>query len=207
VLVAAPEPAAVSPSAQASDTNASSREASEPSFRDASDTRPSNPSNAFGNNQGASFDSETVLALADNAADKAELAVSAYQALARTADLQAQHVRRSARFAWSAVAVMTVGVVGAVGWTSHRLTRAELQAENLERVVQSAVSTATSVSAERDTLRAEVASAREQTARAEGRLAALSDVQAKLEAQARAQAQRPTTRPTLADRLTWIFQD
>src|SRR5437870_3303940 len=44
--------------------------------------------------QSPAFDPNTVLALADNAAEKAELAISAYQALARSTDMQFQHVRR-----------------------------------------------------------------------------------------------------------------
>ena len=97
---------------------------------------------------GVSVDPETVLALADNAAEKAEMAVAAYQALARVADQQATQVRRNARLAWAAVAVLAVGVTGAVGYTSHkwtrmtdeadtRLTRATADLENLKGQVDS----------------------------------------------------------------------
>jgi excisionase family DNA binding protein len=69
------------------------------------------------------IDCETVLALADNAADKAELAVSAYQTLARSADERIHSTRRMSYAAWSIVAVMTVCTIVCVGWASHKMTR------------------------------------------------------------------------------------
>jgi outer membrane murein-binding lipoprotein Lpp len=128
------------------------------------------------------IDTETVLALADNANEKAELAVAAYQALARATDVQFQHVRRSARFAWSAVAAMAVGVSAAVGGTTYYLTKSHVQTQYLKEQVQARTSAADTLSAERDTLRAELSAAREQAAQADGKASALTDVQAKMEA-------------------------
>jgi outer membrane murein-binding lipoprotein Lpp len=128
------------------------------------------------------IDTETVLALADNANEKAELAVAAYQALARATDVQFQHVRRSARFAWSAVAVMAVGVSAAVGGTTYYLTKSHVKTQYLQEQVQAKAATADTLSAERETLRAELSAAKEQAARADGRASALTDVQTKLEA-------------------------
>lgn len=128
---------------------------------------------------------ETVLALADNAAEKAELAISAYQQLARATDVQFQHVRRSARLAWTSVAIMAAGVSVAVGWTAHHLTKAQVESQVLVRQVQQTSAATDKTSAERDSLRAELSAAREQAARAEGKISALSDTQARLEAQAR----------------------
>ena len=130
---------------------------------------------------GSHLSAETVLALADNAAEKAEMAVAAYQALARSTDAQFQHVRRSARFAWAAVAVMAAGVSVAVGWTAHHLTKTQVQAQYLRQQAESKMATADTLSAERETLRAELSVAKEQAARAEGKASALSDVQTKLE--------------------------
>jgi hypothetical protein len=128
------------------------------------------------------IDANTVLALADNANEKAELAVTAYQALARATDVQFQHVRRSARFAWAAVALMAVGVSVAVGWTTHHLTRAHVQTQFLQQQVQSKTGVADTLSAEQETLRAELSAAKEQAARAEGKASTLTDVQTRLEA-------------------------
>jgi excisionase family DNA binding protein len=127
------------------------------------------------------IDPETVLALADNANEKAELAVAAYQALARATDVQFQHVRRSARLAWGSVAVMAAAVAVAVGWTTHQLTKTQVQTEFLREQVQTKSATADTLSAEREGLRAELSAAKEQAARAEGKASALTDVQTKLE--------------------------
>ena len=167
--------------------------------------------------QGPGIDANTVLALADNANEKAELAVAAYQALARATDVQFQHVRRSARLAWSSVAVMAACVSVAVGWTTHQLTRTQAQTEFLRQQVQSKSATTDTLSAERDGLRADLSAAKEQAARADGRASALTDIQARLEAevkeaqaraadakvreaQARAERQTPTdvARPAAA---------
>ena len=132
--------------------------------------------------QPAGIDAETVLALADNANEKAELAVSAYQALARATDVQFQHVRRSARLAWGSVAVMAAAVSVAVGWTTHHLTKTKVQNEFLQNQVLTRSAAAETLSAEREELRAELSAAREQAARADGKATALTDVQTKLEA-------------------------
>jgi len=165
--------------------------------------------------QGAGIDANTVLALADNANEKAELAVAAYQALARATDVQFQHVRRSARLAWSSVAVMAACVSVAVGWTTHPLTKTQAESEFLQQQVLTKSATTDTLSAERDGLRADLSAAKEQAARAEGRASALTDIRTKLEtevkeaqsraadakvreAQAQAKAERPT--PTDAAR-------
>ena len=113
-----------------------------------------------------SVDPETVLALADNAAQKAEMAVTAYQTLARVADTQVRQVRRQARAAWAAVAVMAVGVTGAVGWTTHRLTRATGEVEHLQQEVFAQKETTRALSDKQDKLLADRAAA-EQALRAE----------------------------------------
>ena len=111
-------------------------------------------------------DPETVLALADNAAQKAEMAVTAYQTLARVADTQVRQVRRQARAAWAAVAAMAVGVTGAVGWTTHRLTRATGEVEHLQQEVFAQRETTRALSDKQDKLLADRAAA-EQALRAE----------------------------------------
>jgi hypothetical protein len=166
--------------------------------------------------QPPAFDSGTVLALADNAAEKAELAISAYQALARSTDAQFRHVRRSARLAWSSVAVMAAAVAVAVGWTTHYLTKAQVEGTHLqERVRQTSVET-DRVSAERDGLRSQLAAAREQAARAEGQVTAMADARVPegvvregvSDEQSDAAATQPTTRPTsLMERLTSLFNE
>ena len=94
------------------------------------------------------------------------MAVTAYQALARVADTQVRQVRRNARMAWTAVAVMTVGVIVAVGWTTHRLTRASTEIGELKDRVTRETQTAEALAARQDSLRIEHSRA-EQTLRAE----------------------------------------
>ena len=142
------------------------------------------------------IDTETVLALADNANEKAELAVSAYQALARATDVQFQHVRRSARFAWSAVAVMALGVSAAVGGTTYYLTKSHVQTQYLQEQVQAKTGVADTLSAERETLRAELSAAKEQAAHSDGKASALTDVQSRLETNAKEAQARATDAQT-----------
>lgn len=179
--------------------------ASRTPFRDTSGNgaRSSAPSatNSAHPSPAPAYDSETVLALADSAAEKAELAVNAYQALARTAVTQYEATRRGARVAWTLVGIMAVGVVVAVGWTANRLTRVEIESQQMQHKVSEATTLADSASAERDALRERLAEAREQAARAEGQLTALTDAQrAQLAAQQardrQQKSQQPATRPT-----------
>jgi hypothetical protein len=166
------------------------------------------------------LDPETVLALADNATQKAEMAVTAYQTLARVAETQVRQSRRQARFAWAAVAVMAAGVTVAVGWTTHRLTRATADAghmsdeiRQLQQQLSDGAETVRQQSADFETVRAalesseqalrtELAEAREQAARSDGALAAYKDQRL-----ARQTANEPATRPaspTVAEILAKI---
>ena len=140
-------------------------------------------------------DYETVLALADNAADKAELAVSAYQALARSADERIRMNRRISFAAWSLVGVFAVGAVLSVGWASHTLTRAAVETRHLQEQVSTATAAADSINDECDDHRRALADAREQAARNEGQLAAYREPRPTV----------ATTRPTLSERIASIF--
>ena len=131
--------------------------------------------------------------------------------------MQFQHVRRSARLAWASVAVMAAGVGVAVGWTTHALTKFQVEGQNLQRQVSQTSAAADTATAEREALRAQLAAAREQAARAEGQVTAMSDAQAKLDARLEAHqassasspsATQPTTRPTsFMERLTFLLGD
>lgn len=132
---------------------------------------------------GVALDADRVLALADSATQKADMAVSAYQTLARLADTQVRESRRQTRLAWGLVAVMAIGVTVAVGWTTHRLTRAAGEVERLHRDVADAVQANQTLADTTDKLRsqnaqaqqalqAELLAAREEAARADGQLAA-----------------------------------
>jgi outer membrane murein-binding lipoprotein Lpp len=155
------------------------------------------------------IDPETVLALADNAADKAELAVTAYQALARTADERVHSSRRLLNAAWVLVGFMSLGAFVSLGWTTNKLTRAAVEHEHLQKQVTTVTAQADNAEHECDDLRIALAAAREDAARAEGRLAAYSEprqttLAAKSDTNGKAS---PSTRPsTFADRIASIFE-
>jgi hypothetical protein len=151
--------------------------------------------------------SSALVAMADNAADKAELAVIAYQTLARRASDQAEATRKSSQFAWSSVAAMAALIVVAVGWTSSKLTLATADADHLARQARAAEAQSQTKQREVDELRAQLASARESTANTAGQLQAIDRLQKEQHdlqlraAQLQSQA-TPTTRPGgLIDRL------
>lgn len=154
---------------------------------------------------GSVVDYETVLALADNAADKADLAVSAYQTLARSADERVHSSRRAMAVAWSLVGVLTLGALVSVGWTSHVLTRASVENEHLHQQVSVAAAQVDTTLDECDDLRRALAAAREEAARAEGRLAAYAEPRP-IPAAEPARAPAATTQPTLVERMASIFE-
>lgn len=133
------------------------------------------------------LDATTFLALVDNAADKADLAVSAYQALARAADARVQASRRSARLAWCVVGLMGAGVTVAVGWTTYHLTQAKTESEHLHQRLSTTTEAAVNATKERDLLRGELTDAKEQAARSDERLKAVTEAQAKRDAEAKAE--------------------
>lgn len=155
------------------------------------------------------FDATTFLALADSAADKAEMAVSAYQTLARVAETQVNASRRSARFAWAAVAVMAAGVTGAVAWTTHHLTSAQIEGSTLRQQMSATSATVSDIVRERETLRAQLLVAKEEAARTAGQLEAATQARAELKAEmkeADAEKERAGERSFFA-RLASIFDD
>lgn len=152
----------------------------------------------------ASVDVETMLTLADQAADKADVAIVAYQTLARVADTQVRGLRRNARIAWVLVGVIVLVVMGGGWWVTQRMTAIQIELHGIQRMSEynekMAAASAVEVERlkeERDTAgqsasraREEAALAKEQQARLEGKLAAMAEAN-----------KRPTTRPSLFERL------
>jgi hypothetical protein len=139
---------------------------------------------------------ETMLALADNAADKAEMAVMAYQTLARTAEHQTQSLRRYATAAWCVVAGLIVVTIVAVGWTTHHLTRANVENSSFKREAELATLAAQRAAVERDKVREELSDAKQQAARIEGKVTAREDLDAAIARAAQTVAsQVPAARP------------
>lgn len=143
------------------------------------------------------YDVDTVLALA--ASDKADLAVAAYQTLARMAEQQTQTLRRGAYVAWGMVGVMVIGVAVAIGWASHRLAQAESDSRK-----------AAEAAGQVDQLTQRLSAAEQAAARAQGEVSGMkTQVQLVKEAMKTQQQQAPATRPATSwmDRLAGMLAD
>ncbi len=148
------------------------------------------------------------------------MAVAAYQALARAAETRVDSVRRTARTAWITVGAMSVAVVIAVGWTTYRITDAGNRTSTLQEELSRAEQAAQAASAQREALQSELSAARQDVARTEGRLSAMTEAQALRDEQAEIEAsqieqaaateegaEQPEGERTLLQRMTAIFQD
>jgi len=154
--------------------------------------------------------SQALAVVTDAMADKAELAIVAYQGLARNAELMANRYRVETRIYQVAATILIVGLLVAVGVAVRSATMAETSVT----LANSASDTSANVGQERDKLREELIRAREAAARAEGRREA--EVEALTQAVKEAQmvsvvkasastppttqpTTQPTTRPTMSD--------
>lgn len=99
---------------------------------------------------------------------------------------EAVRVRKGARFAWSSVAAMAACVIIAVGWTTHKVTRADAEIQNLNNQAAELRGQANQLLAERDRAIKEVSAARFAEGQATGKLVQAADKS----------ATGPTTRPT-----------
>jgi len=109
---------------------------------------------------------------------------------------EAIRVRKSSRFAWSSVAAMGACVIIAVGWTTHRITKADAQIQNLNTQAAELRQQSDLLLADREQARKEVIAARWAEGEAKGRLIQAADMSAK----------GPTTQPTtLISRVANVF--
>lgn len=146
---------------------------------------------------------ETVKELAQ---DQVSLATGSASAIVRLAQADADRARgelelvrqeaisarRGSRVAWSAVATMAIGVGVAVGWTTHRVTRADDEIATLRATADRTDAEAQKLLSDRDAARKDAAAARLAGAEANGKLAAYIE-QAQL--QANSPGKRPATQP------------
>lgn len=123
---------------------------------------------------------------------------------------EAQSARRGSRWAWGAVATMAAMICIAVGWTSHRVTKADAEIQHLNDHANAIEHAGQQILTERDSARVDLASAKIAAAEATGRLAAYKE-QSETTAKAAAEVTvasdiRPTTRPTnIFERLATTF--
>jgi excisionase family DNA binding protein len=152
--------------------------------------------------------SQALAVVTDAMADKAELAIVAYQGLARNAELMANRYRVETRIYQAAAGVLIVGLLVAVGVAVRSATKAETS----DAFALHASGTTASVGQERDKLRDELIKAREAAARAEGRREgeanALAEAVSVIKAAAiHAPTTQPTTQPATRPSLTDNFAD
>lgn len=110
---------------------------------------------------------------------------------------EADSARRGARLAWAAVALMTIGVCGAVGWVSHTVTKSDADIRSLADRAKLMETEAQQLLGERNKAQTIAQAAEVERAEAVGRLAAYveqSEKQAELLAEQ--SDNRPTTKPT-----------
>jgi hypothetical protein len=115
---------------------------------------------------------EKEIQLANEKVRRTELALAAFQHTSTLLQKEATRTRISARCAWAAVAVLSVGVYVAVGWTASQVTRYRTDNANLNQQLKAVSDVADKTAAEREKYREERDRARETAARADGELSA-----------------------------------
>lgn len=109
----------------------------------------------------------------------------------------ADSARRGSRFAWSAVALMTLVICAAVGWVSHKVTKADADIRSLSERAKLMESEAQELLVERNNAQHIAQASEIDRAEAAGRLAAYVEQHEKQAAILAAEShKRPTTAPT-----------
>jgi hypothetical protein len=139
-----------------------------------------------GDSQTAMILAEKEIALANEKVRRTELALAAFQHTSTLLQQEATRTRISARCAWGAVAVLSVGVYVAVGWTASQVTGYRTNNANLDRQLKQVSETAEQRGAEVEKYRSERDVAKEAAARMEGELTATKATLA---------GRKPTTQP------------
>lgn len=129
---------------------------------------------------------EKEIALANEKVRRTELALAAFQHTSTLLQQEATRTRISARCAWGAVAVLSVGVYVAVGWTASQVTAYRTNNANLNQQLKQVTVTAEQRGAEVEKYRSERDQAKEAAARVEGELSATKATLA---------VRKPTTQP------------
>jgi hypothetical protein len=149
----------------------------------------------------ADVETSTALILAEDRARRAEMAITVIQQSTALVREEVHRARFGARWAWGVVALMAVGVMVAVGWTTQNLTKSQAQTESLRDKVTVVNANSEQLErqakADRERLEAELAAARQAAAKAEGQLEEVRSEAETAKAQLAAAKEKPaTTRPS-----------
>jgi hypothetical protein len=132
------------------------------------------------------------VALANEKVRRTELALAAFQHTSNILQEEARRTRVSARCAWAAVAVLSIGVYVAVGWTASKVTEFRILNANLTQQLKSTEQSVEQRTEELERFRKESETAKQAAAKMEGELSVT---------RATLSAKRPATQPSLLERL------
>jgi hypothetical protein len=134
------------------------------------------------------------VALANEKVRRTELALAAFQHTSTLLQQEATRTRISARCAWAAVAVLSIGVYVAVGWTASKLTEFRILNANLSQQLKSTEQVAQARGQDVEKYRLDGEQARQAAAKMEGELSVTREKLAK----------RATTQPSFLEKLAKI---
>lgn len=115
---------------------------------------------------------EKEIAWANEKVRRTELALAAFQHTSTLLQQEASRTRVSARCAWAAVALLSVGMYVAVGWTASQVTAFRTNNANLTQQLNHATAAAEQKSVDLEKYRGERDQAKQAAARMEGELSA-----------------------------------
>jgi outer membrane murein-binding lipoprotein Lpp len=113
-----------------------------------------------------------ILALHEDRIRRTDLAIVAYQQSVTVAAMEARRWRTGARIAWSVAGAAVIALFLTVIWSTHRLTAASAQVENLSGQVQTLATRTHTQSTAAEHFRQQAEKAQVDAARAQGELAA-----------------------------------
>ena len=132
---------------------------------------------------------EQQIAVANERVRRTEVALVAFQQTSQILQAEVCRTRLSARFAWIALALCSVGVYVAVGWTAAKVNHAAAEKKYLNQQLDTATTEAKQTRTELTRTRDDLSQARQSAARLEGELSATQS------------ALRSATQPTLLEAL------
>jgi hypothetical protein len=132
---------------------------------------------------------EQQIAVANERVRRTEVALVAFQQTSQILQSEVRRTRLSARFAWIALALCSVGVYVAVGWTAAKVNHAAAEKKYLNQQLDTATSEVKHTRSELTRTRDDLSQARQSAARLEGELTATQS------------ALRSATQPTFLEAL------
>ena len=115
---------------------------------------------------------EQQIAVANERVRRTEVALVAFQQTSQILQSEARRTRLSARFAWIALALCSVGVYVAVGWTATKSSQADAEKKYLNQQLDTATTEVKQTRSELSRTRDDLGQARQSAARLEGELSA-----------------------------------